>query len=47
MFVFVGDLILLVDNCKLFVLIVCGGNELVIIDLNVVDCGKKFVDLNW
>lgn len=44
---FAGDSTLPVDNRKPLASIACGGNESVIIDLNVADHGKKFVDSNW
>ena len=36
-----------VDNRKPLASTTCGGNESVIIDLDVADRGKKFVDSNW
>ena len=36
-----------VDNRKPLASTTCGGNESVIIDLNVADRGKKFVDSDW
>ena len=36
-----------VDNRKSLASTTCGGNESVIIDLDVADRGKKFVDSNW
>ena len=44
---FAGVSTLPVDNRKPLASTTCGGNQSVIIDLNVADRGKKFVDSNW